>query len=309
MLRAWLRLIALITVTLPMYAGWVLTRPLSWLAPRLDPRLQRIWVGGWARASLAIMGVEARYEGEAPVGPHFLVANHLSYVDIPVLLARLDARFLAKSEIASWPVLGFLARTTGTLFIDRSRKRDLTRAMGEIGGVLGRGTGVIVFPEGTSTDGQRIEPFKASLFEVPVALGIEVHCAALRYESPGGPLPAWQAVCWWGDAPFVGHFFQFLKQRRTIATVTFAAKTAVAPDTAGPGRRKHLALAAHQATLDVFNPSRTAPPDPGIDPEPLADPGSDSSDGSPAAHPTAGAPPAGPPTAGPQPGAPTTTSS
>jgi len=328
MLRAWIRILALTAVTVPLYLGWVVTRPLAWAAPALDPVLQRIWVGGWARASLWIMGVDARYRGELPRGPYFLVANHLSYVDIPLLLARLDARFLAKSEVAGWPVLGFLARTTGTLFIDRSRKRDLTRAIEEIRAVLSRGTGVIVFPEGTSTDGHAIEPFKPSLFEVPVALEMDVHCAALHYDAPDGPLPAWQAVCWWGDAPFAGHFFQFLKQPRTIATVTFAAKTAASPDTSGPGRRKRLALASHQATSGVFTPSRTSRPAQGNDPDAPQDRTVDRRDGAraPALDHSSG-PPAGtsrtldpegpdrdpprdhPPASGPQSGAPTTTSS
>ena len=195
------------------------------------------------------------------------MANHLSYLDIPLLLARLDARFLAKSEVASWPILGFLARSTGTLFIDRGNKRDIPRAMKEIRAVLAGGLGAIVFPEGTSTDGALVEPFKPSLFQVPVELGLPVECAAIHYASPGGPLPSWQAVCWWGDAPFAPHFFQFLKQRRTIATVTFSAKTAAVPDADGPGNRKHLALAAYETVQGVFDPTRTVP---GAAPEPSA---------------------------------------
>lgn len=261
-MRAPFRLTLLTLVTVPLYAGWVTTRPIAWLVPSTDKGLQRFWVGRWARAVLKIMGVRARYEGPVPDGPFFLVSNHLSYVDIPVLLAQLDARFLAKSEIASWPVMGLLARSTGTLFVDRSRKRDLTRVLPAIRGVLDRGPGVIIFPEGTSTDGSAVEPFKPSLFEVPVEMDLEVTCAALHYDSPEGPLPAWQAVCWWGEAPFAPHFLQFLKQRRTDATVTFSAETITAPQTEGRGRRKDLAAAAHSAVERAFTPSRTTPPEP-----------------------------------------------
>ncbi|MEM7517637.1 MAG: lysophospholipid acyltransferase family protein, partial [Planctomycetota bacterium] len=140
---AFVRLLLLPCATIPLYAGWILTRPLAWVVPSLDAPLQRLWIGTWARTILWIMGVETRFEGPLPKRtgdggrePYFLVANHLSYVDIPVLLARLDARFLAKSEIASWPVLGLLARSTGTLFVDRTRKRDLTRVMKEVKAVL-----------------------------------------------------------------------------------------------------------------------------------------------------------------------------
>ena len=255
-LRVPLRLIGFVLVTVPLYTGWVVTRPLAWSVPALDTHLQRLWIGNWARAVLWIMGVTPRYEGPAPVRPFFLVSNHLSYVDIPVLLARLDARFLAKSEIAGWPVLGFLARSTGTLFIDRTRKRDLKRVLPFIQSVLDRGTGVIVFPEGTSTDGAEIARFKPSLFEVPAEMGMDVSCAALRYDCPSGPLPAWQAVCWWGDAPFGPHFIQFLKQPRTIATVTFSPETVGPGEPAGPRKRKEMAAAAHVVVQRSFKPSR-----------------------------------------------------
>lgn len=263
-LRAASRLIALTLATIPLYSGWVLTRPLAWIFPGLERPLQRLWIGSWAKASLWIMGVRARYEGPVPKGPFFLVANHLSYVDIPLLLARLDARFLAKAEIAGWPVMGFLARSTGTLFIDRTRKRDLTRVFPLIRSVLDRNTGVIVFPEGTSTDGSTVERFKPSLFEVPVEMGLDVHCGALHYHAPSGPLPAWQAVCWWGDAAFAPHFIQFLKQPRTEATVSFAQQPVgtsleleEGQSGGARGDRKALARAAQDTVELAFTPSRS----------------------------------------------------
>lgn len=257
-LRVPLRLGGLVAVTVPLFLGWFLTRPLAWVAPRTDPALQRLWIGSWSKASLWLMGVRARFEGELPTGPYFMVANHLSYVDIPLLLSRLDARFLAKSEIARWPVIGLLARSTGTLFIDRSRKRDLNRVLPLVRSVLDRGTGVIVFPEGTSTAGAEVERFKPSLFEVPAATGADVRSASIHYHAPDGPQPAWKAVCWWGDAPFVPHFLDFLKQPRTEATVIFSSKTLVGG--AGPALdRKALARAAQDAVDDIFTPSKPPP--------------------------------------------------
>lgn len=261
--RAPLRISMLAVVTVPLYAGWLMTRPVAWLVPSTEKGLQRLWIGNWARAVLKILGVRVKYEGPVPDGGFFLVSNHLSYVDIPVLLAKLDARFLAKSEVAGWPILGILARSTGTLFIDRSRARDLTRVLPAIQNVLDRGPGVIVFPEGTSTDGSGVDPFKPSLFEVPVEMGLDVTCAAMHYDAPEGPLPAWEAVCWWGDAAFGAHFLQFLKQPRTDATVTFYPETIVVPDAEGKWRRKALAQAAHGAVERSFTPSRTAANTPG----------------------------------------------
>lgn len=236
-------------MTVPLFAVYGLTRPLGWASPRVGARHHRLFIVSWARAALWLMGVRVRVEGERPEAPFFLVGNHLSYLDIPVLLAIVDARFLAKSEVASWPVLGFLARTTGTLFIDRNRKKDLTRANEQVRRVIAGGAGVVVFPEATSTKGVEVLPFKPSVFQVPTDLAIPVSCAALSYAPGGGTHPTWQTVCWWGDAPFGSHFLEFLKRPRTEATVTFGARIPPALD------RKELAAAAHGALRAVFRPS------------------------------------------------------
>ena len=251
-----LRLILLAVATAPLIACWLLALPLMLLVPATESVLQPLLVGTWAKVVLWIMGIRVTVEGEPPRGGFFLVANHLSYLDIPVFLAQLNGRFLAKSEIASWPVLGFLARATGTLFVDRSRKRDLTRVIAEVTALIHRGPGVIVFPEATSTDGAGLHGFKPSLFEVPSRLGLPVSCAALHYANPPGVRPAWESVCWWGDAEFAPHFWEFLKLRRTDATVTFAAEPvqAVGPD--GPMDRKALSEGAKAVIEGIFTPSR-----------------------------------------------------
>jgi 1-acyl-sn-glycerol-3-phosphate acyltransferase len=248
-LLAPVRLAALVAVTTPLYLGYALSRPLGCLSPRLGATLHRLFIGAWARGTLRVLGIRVRVQGERPAGPFFLVGNHLSYLDIPVLLATVDARFLAKAEVASWPVLGFLARTTGTLFVDRTRNRDLTRVNGEIQRVLRTGTGVVVFPEATSTKGEQVLPFKPSVFQVPVELGLPVTCAALSYAQTAPGAEPWRTVCWWGDAPFGPHFYRFLKQARTEAIVTFGARIPPGPD------RKELANAAHGALVAVFEPT------------------------------------------------------
>lgn len=255
-----LRLTLLVLVTLPLFAGWLLSVPVMLLAPATEAVLQPLWIRTWARAVLRIMGIRVRVEGPPPGGAFFLIANHLSYLDIPVLLGQLNGRFLAKSEIARWPVLGVLARATGTLFVDRSRKRDLTRVIAEVTALIERGPGVIVFPEATSTDGAAILPFKPSLFEVPARMGLDVSCAALHYSNPPGSPPAWQSVCWWGDAEFAPHFWDFLKLPRTEATLTFAPAPVRAEVAQGDGSgpRKALSEAAQRTLEQIFTPSRPA---------------------------------------------------
>ncbi len=253
-----LRLLLLVVATTPLFACWLLALPLMLLVPATESVLYPMLVGTWARVSLWIMGVRVTVVGEPPSGGFFLVANHLSYIDIPVLLGRLNGRFLAKSEIASWPVLGILARATGTLFIDRSRKRDLTRAIDEVTALLQRGPGVIVFPEATSTDGAGLHGFKPSLFEVPSRLGLDVSCAALHYANPPGERPAWDSVCWWGDADFAPHFWDFLRLRRTEATVTFAPEPVRHQGPEGALDRKALADGSRAVIESIFTPSRPA---------------------------------------------------
>lgn len=246
--RAWLRLVALAVTTTPVWLGLVASKPVTWIHRRLGLRLEGWWLRHWARTSAAVVGLRIASQGPPPKPPFFLVCNHLSYLDIVVLLSLVDGRFLAKSEIARWPVMGLLARTTGTLFIERTRPRDLARVLPAVTDRLDAGAGVIVFPEGTSTRGDAVLPFKPGIFEVAVRTSIPVSCAALRYRTPPHSPPAHLSVCWWGDTPFVGHFFRLLALPRIEATVAFGGQ----PITAGD--RKALAARAQEAVSDHFTP-------------------------------------------------------
>ena len=97
-------------------------------------------------------------EGRPPEPPFFLVTNHLSYVDIPVIGSQVGAIFIAKSEISSWPAVGFMCRSINTIFIDRTLRRDLSRVMREIDREMEHGMGVVLFGEGTSSKGATVLP-------------------------------------------------------------------------------------------------------------------------------------------------------
>ena len=131
-------------------------------------------------------------------------------VDILLLASRLQAVFVSKHEVASWPVLGLLCRAMGTVFINRESRRDLTRVLGEMKQHLERGVGIVVFPEGTSTNGHEVLSFLPSLLEIAVRLQQPVAYASLRYSTGAEGQPASDSVCWWGDRPFLPHFLNLI---------------------------------------------------------------------------------------------------
>lgn len=150
----------------------------------------------WSKSLLDMLGVELHVQGEMPRNdgprgqepPVMLVANHVSWLDIYAINAVLPVRFVAKSEIRSWPVIGWLSAKTGTLFIERRRRRDTLRISGEIVAAMRRGDVVTVFPEGTTTDGSQVLRFHGSLLQPALQAGAQLYPVALRYERGDGSL-------------------------------------------------------------------------------------------------------------------------
>lgn len=247
-LRAGLRVPTVVLATVFFYslfvAGSLVVRPWQRTAIRWRDAIFRTW----ARTVLRVLGVEVVVRGTPPAPPFFLVSNHLSYLDIPVIASRLDAVFVAKSEIASWPFLGTLCRGMSTIFIDRESRRDLPRAMRLIDHHLGFGQGVVVFPEGTSTQGAGVQRFQPSLLEVAARNGRPVHHAALSYRSPERENPTHLAVCWWGGMGFTSHFLEMARLSRITASLTFGAEPIRERD------RKRLADRLRGAVIRDFEP-------------------------------------------------------
>jgi 1-acyl-sn-glycerol-3-phosphate acyltransferase len=196
-------------------------------APRSRRRFREWLFRATSWALLGLLRAEVRVSGPLPEPPFLLVSNHLSYVDVLVLASRLPVRFVAKAEVRRWPLLGPLCRGFGTLFVDRSDRRDIPRVLAEIERALDRGEGVILFPEGTSSAGGSILPFRSPLLALPARRRLPVHAAALRYDPP--------SVAWWGDTPLVPHLLGLFRLRRIEAAVDFA------PEPVADGDRKRLA--------------------------------------------------------------------
>lgn len=195
----------------------------------------------WAKAMLVALGINLNVEGISPATPCLLVANHLSYLDIVILAARFDCVFVAKSEVAHWPIIGFLCQSMATIFIDRKRSRDILRVNQLIENALLSGKSVMFFPEGTTTAGANVLPFKSALFEPAVRTKTPVVVASLSYQTlPADEDAAW-SVCWWGEMKFVPHLLGLFGLTGIHAQINFGAKSLHF------NNRKQLAKAAEKA--------------------------------------------------------------
>ena len=209
--------------------------------PALDPCVTQFV----CRNAFRIMGLGFRTEGRPMTGPGAVVANHSSWLDIFALNAPQRLYFVAKAEVAGWPGIGWLARATGTVFIARDRRA----ARGQVATFrarLAQGQTLAVFPEGTSTDGRRVLPFKPTLFEAffdpALRDGMRIQPVSVIYRAPPGADP--RTYGWWGDMDFVPHLLATLAQHpQGQVTVRYHAPVAVA-DFAD---RKALATALERA--------------------------------------------------------------
>lgn len=202
----------------------------------------------WGKGGCWLLGVHVTTHGRPPAGAFLLASNHLSYLDIMVLASRLSCAFVSKAEVAGWPVLGAMARTMGTLFVDRERKRGLAPLVATMRARLEAGEALVLFPEGTSTRGAEVLPFRPSLLEPAAALALPVHACALSYTTPPGEPPAWEAVAWWGDMTFPPHFLGLCALRRIDARVAFAEDPVTSAD------RKTLARDLEARVRVCFRP-------------------------------------------------------
>jgi 1-acyl-sn-glycerol-3-phosphate acyltransferase len=243
-LRAIARIILLACAMLGFYTLWVVGLPFVYLFPRAWRRWRGFCFCGWARASARICGMKKTVRGAPPRGAFFLVSNHLGYIDVITLASLADCVFVAKSDVAGWPVVGFICRTVGIVFIDRARKRSIPEAMEKIERRMRQGLGVVLFPEGTSTSGERVAAFKPSLLELAATARVPVHYASLSYRTPPGEPTAREAVCWWGDMTFGGHVYRLLQLPRFDATVVFGERPVSANDRKALAEKLHDAVSA-----------------------------------------------------------------
>ncbi len=167
------------------------------------------------RSSLALLGIRYRTQGAPMVGAGAVVANHSSWLDIFALNARKRIYFVSKSEVASWPGIGWLARATGTVFIKRDRS-EVSDQITVFRDRLSAGHKLLFFPEGTSTDGLQVLPFKpalfAAFFDPALRNNLQIQPVTLNYVAPEGADPRFYG--WWGDMDFGPHLLATLATRK-----------------------------------------------------------------------------------------------
>lgn len=191
----------------------------------ITPHITR-WV---SRAALAILGIRLGVRGRPMEARGAVVANHSSWLDIFALNACQTAYFVSKAEVAGWAGIGWLARATGTVFIARDPLQAKDQ-QAEFEARIRAGHKLLFFPEGTSTDGRGVLPFKPTLFAAFFTHGLEhvmqIQPVTAIYRAPAGRSPRFYG--WWGDMDFVPHFLHVAAQgRQGSVEVIFHAPVAV----------------------------------------------------------------------------------
>ena len=207
-----------------------------------DMASRGVWLQCLCRRMLRVFGVALDVSGAIPARG-LLVSNHLSYVDIIVIGACAPAVFVAKREVRSWPVFGWFARLAGTMFVDRESRSHVGQAAVEMEAALKSGALVVLFPEGTSSDGKSVLPFKSSLLEPAARLSRPLATALIQYELPGGDVG--EEVCYWKDMTLVSHLINLLSKQGLRASIRFTQSVA------GSSDRKQIARQLHAEILQM----------------------------------------------------------
>jgi lyso-ornithine lipid O-acyltransferase len=184
---------------------------------RLSLSQRALWLQQTSAQVLRRLGVEVQCRG--PQSAHgLIVSNHLSYLDIPVFAATAPCVFVAKSEVRHWPIFGWFARCSGTIFIDRHSRASTDAVTEQMIDVLRQGVAVLLFPEGTSTDGGVVLRFHPSLLEPAIALRTAITPAAIAYRMGGAEE---RDVCYYGDVRFAPHLLQLMGRAGISAEIAF----------------------------------------------------------------------------------------
>ncbi len=177
------------------------------------------WLQRWSRFACRVLGIRVTRRGSMPQSG-LLVCNHLSYLDVVVLSSIGPCVFVAKRDVAAWPLFGWLAHAAGTIFVDRERRLASADVVDLVREAIAGGSLVVLFPEGTSSDGSTVLPFKSSLLESAVQLRCPVAAAAIEHALEDGSVA--DEVCYWGDMTLLPHLLNLFSKREIRSKCSFS---------------------------------------------------------------------------------------
>jgi 1-acyl-sn-glycerol-3-phosphate acyltransferase len=231
---------------------------LAAVMPVVSAKARAAAVQGWFRLLLRACGVRLVVHGVGDAQtPALLAANHVSWLDIPAMLAIQPARVLAKSEVRDWPVLGLLAVRAGTLFIDRRRLRRLPRTIEDIAGALRDGHSVLVFPEGSTWCGRTQGRFYPATFQAAIEASAPVRPVSLRYRfTDGTPTTAAAFV---GDDSLIASIWRVVATRGLVVEIELGGAFTPASPTRAPAARRDLCARTASAVRRTGSPAPAEP--------------------------------------------------
>ncbi len=222
-LRASLLLAVFLAITLPLML-------VQYVLVRLDLPQARTLPHFYHKLVCRVLGIRVHVSGSIDAGkPALLVSNHSSWLDIVALSAAAPVSFVAKAEVGTWPFISLLAKLQRTVFIDRTRRTLVKHKAGEIAERLAKGDSIVLFAEGTSSDGNRILPFRSSLFSAASGNGdgpaAVVHTVVIAYTHLHG-LPILRherpKVAWYGEMDMLSHVWNVMKSGPLDVTVSIS---------------------------------------------------------------------------------------
>ena len=242
----WVRMLLHLVVALFMVSA---------IFPRVSATRRAHILQWWSAKLLRILNIALTVHGtriDDRARNTIVASNHVSWLDIFVINAAHPARFIAKAEIRDWPVAGWLCEMAGTIFIHRTKRRDTARINQIMHDALSAGDTIGLFPEGTTTAGDRLLKFNSSLFEPAIANQVALAPTALRYRSSNGAHCT--AAAFIGELSFTESLGLIISQKSMIAELTFAPRIAAAGLT-----RRELALLAEEAVATILDVPRPHP--------------------------------------------------
>ncbi|MDP2248572.1 MAG: lysophospholipid acyltransferase family protein [Nitrosomonadales bacterium] len=215
------------------------------ILPRLSPLHRDVVISRWSKALLDLLNIRVIVLGDIPprnLTNTMFVANHISWVDIHALNSVHTTRFVAKAEIRKWPVFGFFATKVNTLFVEREKRHEAGKLVSSAKQALQAGDCICFFPEGTTTDGTEIKPFKGSLLQAAIDTKSNVWPFAIHY--PDADNKPNTEMAYWGEMSLIESMQLIIKQRSALVVLNFAS-----PMNAGDYDRRKLSMAAREAIV------------------------------------------------------------